>query len=420
MPKRKAIPAIPAQMQPVIDYMVKRYQEEGKAFDYQQFFSQIIGGFIQNVMNAELENTLGYSKYDRVEKEKPNARNGSYPKTVKSSYGEINLAVPRDRSGEYSPAIVPKGVLNITGIENKVIAMYGFGASDRVISKQMEELYGITLSPSAISQITDRILPDLNAWKNRPLQRMYAYVFIDAAYFNVREDGRNVKKANYSVIGVNMLGQREVLAMCIGTSESASYWGRVLERLKARGLEDVLLFGVDGLHGMVDAIHAVFPDALVQRCIVHQLRNCFKLVPYKDRRALVQDMKLIYRAPTLDSAEQALDELEAKWGAKYPRVIKAWRDNWNELSTFYSLPVEMRRLVYTTNAIENYNRGLRKYTKNSVQFPTEQALEKHLYLAMLRIIANWHGQVYCWHRILNQLLLQFGDRILPEDLEIVM
>ena len=326
MPKRKATPAIPAQMQPVIDYMVKRYQEEGKAFDYQQFFSQIIGGFIQNVMNAELENTLGYSKYDRVEKEKPNARNGSYPKTVKSSYGEINLAVPRDRSGEYSPAIVPKGVLNITGIENKVIAMYGFGASDRVISKQMEELYGITLSPSSISQITDRILPDLNAWKNRPLQRMYAYVFIDAAYFNVREDGRNVKKANYSVIGVNMLGQREVLAMCIGTSESASYWGRVLERLKARGLEDVLLFGVDGLHGMVDAIHAVFPDALVQRCIVHQLRNCFKLVPYKDRRALAQDMKLIYRAPTLDSAEQALDELEAKWGAKYPRVIKAWRD----------------------------------------------------------------------------------------------
>ena len=298
--------------------------------------------------------------------------------------------------------------------------MYGFGASDRVISKQMEELYGITLSPSAISQITDRILPDLNAWKNRPLQRMYAYVFIDAAYFNVREDGRNVKKANYSVIGVNMIGQREVLAMCIGTSESASYWGRVLERLKARGLEDVLLFGVDGLHGMVDAIHAVFPDALVQRCIVHQLRNCFKLVPYKDRRALAQDMKLIYRAPTLDSAEQALDELEAKWGAKYPRVIKAWRDNWNELSTFYSLPVEMRRLVYTTNAIENYNRGLRKYTKNSVQFPTEQALEKHLYLAMLRIIANGHGQVYCWHRILNQLLLQFGDRILPEDLEIVM
>ena len=249
---------------------------------------------------------------------------------------------------------------------------------------------------------------------------MYAYIFIDAAYFNVREDGRNVKKANYSVIGVNMLGQREVLAMYIGTSESASYWGRVLERLKARGLEDVLLFGVDGLHGMVDAIHAVFPDALVQRCIVHQLRNCFKLVPYKDRRALAQDMKLIYRAPTLDSAEQALDELEAKWGVKYPRVIKAWRDNWNELSTFYSLPVEMRRLVYTTNAIENYNRGLRKYTKNSVQFPTEQALEKHLYLAMLRIIANWHGQVYCWHRILNQLLLQFGDRILPEDLEIVM
>ena len=291
MPKRKATPAIPAQMQPVIDYMVKRYQEEGKAFDYQQFFSQIIGGFIWK------SSTVLHCPH------RPSLR-----------------------------------------------------------------------SPIVFCQTSTP-------------------------------------------------GKTALCSACTPMFSSmrlTSTWGRVLERLKARGIEDVLLFGVDGLHGMVDAIHAVFPDALVQRCIVHQLRNCFKLVPYKDRRALAQDMKLIYRAPTLDSAEQALDELEAKWGAKYPRVIKAWRDNWNELSTFYSLPVEMRRLVYTTNAIENYNRGLRKYTKNSVQFPTEQALEKHLYLAMLRIIANWHGQVYCWHRILNQLLLQFGDRILPEDLEIVM
>lgn len=208
--------------------------------------------------------------------------------------------------------------------------------------------------------------------------------------------------------------------MCIAASESASYWGNVLQDLKARGIEDVLLFGVDGLHGMVEAIHAIFPNALIQRCMVHQLRNCFKLVPYKDRRPLARDMKIIYRAPPLDVAEQALDELEAKWGNAYPRVIKVWRDNWNELTTFYSLPVEMRRLIYTTNAIENYNRGLRKYTKNSIQYPTEQALEKHLYLAMLRITENWHGQVYCWHSILNQLLLQFSDRIHPEDLEIVL
>lgn len=421
MPKRKTkSTAIPEIMQPVIDDMVKRYQDQGIKFDYEEYLRQLIGGFIQATMKAELDSNIGYEKYDRVEKSTPNARNGSYSKTVKSSFGDIELSVPRDRNGDYSPVIVPKGVRTIAGIEDKVISMCSFGASDRTISKQISELYGVSLSPAAISQITDRILPEMKEWKSRPLQRMYAYIFIDAAYFPVREDGSNMMKAVYSVIGVNMQGGREVLAMCVGASESANYWSNVLRDLKARGVEDVLLFAVDGLHGMTQAIHNVYPDALIQRCIVHQLRNCFKYVPYKHRRDIARDMKVIYRAPTLEAAETALDKLDDNWGDLYPKVIKTWRENWNELTTFYDLPVEMRRLVYTTNAIEAYNRGLRKYTKNRVQFPTVQSLEKHLYLAMLRITESWNKQVFCWHAILNQLLLQFEDRIRPEDLELVM
>ena len=421
MPKRKTTStAIPQTMQPIIDDMVKRYKEQGTDFDYQEYLRQLIGGFIQTAMKAEMETSLGYAKYERGEKSSPNARNGSYPKTVRSSFGDIELSVPRDRNGEYSPIIVPKGVQNITGLEGKVIAMCSFGASDRTISKQINELYGVSLSPAAISQITDSILPEMREWKNRPLQRMYAYIFVDAAYFNVREDGHVVKKAVYSVIGVNMQGGREVMAMYVSESESAAYWGNVLRDLKARGVEDVLLFAVDGLHGMTQAIQTVYPDALIQRCIVHQLRNCFKLVPYKHRRAIARDMKVIYRAPTLEAAEMALDTLEDSWGSLYPKVIKTWRENWGELTTFYELPVEMRRLVYTTNAIEAYNRGLRKYTKNRVQFPTVESLEKHLYLAMLRITESWSKQVFNWHTILNQLLLQFEDRIRPEDLELIM
>ena len=420
MPKRKSPNAFNEINKPIIEAMVQEYKKKGLDFDYQAYIKDFVGTFIQAALKAELDDTLGYSKYERTPQKKANARNGFYPKTVTSSFGDIDLAIPRDRAGEYTPTIVAKGQTDISGIEKKIIDLYGIGNTTRDIAKQIEELYNVSLSPAEISRITDKILPEIQEWKNRPLQRMYAYIFMDAAYFNVRDAGRNVKKACYTAMGVNMQGQREVLGMWIGNSESASYWCTVLQELKARGVQDVLLFAVDGLHGMVQAIHAVYPDALVQRCIVHQLRNCFKLVPYKDRRAVAHDMKEISHATTLAAAENALDEFETKWGAKYPRVIRAWRDNWTELSTYYSLPIEMRSLIYTTNAIESYNRGLRKYTKNHVLFPNDQALEKLLYLAMLNITEKWHGQVYRWHSILNQLLLQYPDRIHDEDLELVL
>ena len=425
MPKRKNTSTARNRMndemvQNITNYMTQLYREQGLDFDYQAFIKELLGHFIQSALESELDTHLGFAKYERTPEKKANYRNGSYKKTVSSNHGEIEFSVPRDRAGEYTPILIPKGKSSISGIEQQIINLYKVGLTNRDIAKKIEEIYGATLSPTAISNITDKIIPEIREWQSRPLHRMYAYVFMDAAYFNVRESGRNVKKACYSAIGVNMQGQREVLGMWIGNSESASYWGNVLQELRSRGVEDVLLFAVDGLHGMVQAIHAVYPDALVQKCIVHQLRNCFKLVPYKDRRALSKDMKTIYRAPTLSAAEDALDNLEAEWGNRYPRVIKAWRDNWEELSTFYSLPYEMRRLVYTTNAIEAYNRGLRKYTKNHVQFPNDQALEKALYLAMKNITENWHGQVYRWHSILNQLLLQFPDRIHDEDLEIIV
>lgn len=400
--------------------MVQLYKEQGTDFDYQQYLKGILGHFIECALEAELEAQLGYAKYERPEDKKPNYRNGSYKRKVMSKHGEIEFSVPRDRAGEYTPTLIPKGQRRISDIDDKIIALYRDGRSLRDIVKEIEEIYGARLSAETISEITDKIIPEIREWKNRPLQRIYAYIFMDAAYFNVRENGHNVKKACYSAIGVNTQGQREVLGMWLGNSESASYWCNILQELRSRGVEDVILFAVDGLHGMVQAIHAVYPDAMVQRCVVHQLRNCFKLVPYKDRRALARDMRGIYRAPTLEAAEGALDNLEDAWGSKYPRVIKAWRANWEELSTFYSLPFEMRRLVYTTNTIEAYNRGLRKFTKNHVQFPNDQALEKVLYLAMKRITETWSTQVYCWHSILNQLMLQFPDRIHDEDLELVI
>lgn len=392
-------------------------KKQGLPIDPKAIIRRMFGNILQEALKAELDSHLNYGRYDRKDKHTKDCRNGYSQKTVKSSYGDIDLSIPRDRDGSFIPQLVKKGQLDVTGIEDQVITMYARGMTDRDIHHTLADLYGVNVSSGTISEITDRIIPELQEWQNRPLRRIYAYVFMDAAYFNVRQDNHVVKKANYTAIGVNMLGQREVLGMWLGASESASYWARVLDELRSRGVEDILLFAVDGLKGMVEAIHAVYPQALVQKCIVHQLRTCFKLVPYKDRRALAKAMKPIYKATTREGAEAALDMLEEEWGRRYPRVIKTWRDNWEELVTYYDLPSPLRPLIYTTNTVENFNRGLRKYTKARPSYPDDMALRKLLYLAMKNITANWHKNVYRWTQILNQLMLEFPDRIHPDDLD---
>ena len=414
MPRRNHNPTV---FDKAAELIVEQLKAEGKPAVPQEILGEMCRTILSKVLETERDQHLGYERYNREGKTTSNSRNGYSTKTVKSQYGPIELAIPRDREGTFTPKVVKKNQVDISGLDDKIIGMYSSGMTDRDISNHIRELYGIEMSAQTISEITDTVIPELKEWQNRQLLRMYAYIYMDAAYFHVRENGSIVKKANYSAIGVNLFGQREVLGMWVGDAESASYWGRILNSLKARGVEDVFLFAVDGLKGLPEAIKAVYPKAKIQRCIVHQLRNCFKLIPWKDRRAVANDMKPIYNATTREAAELALDKFEEQWGNRYPKVISSWRDNWVELSTYYDLPTELRKLIYTTNAIEAYNRGLRKYTKARCIFPNQLGLEKALYLAMKNITKKWTGRVGNWTTILNELMLYFPDRVLPEDLE---
>ena len=414
MPRRNHNPTV---FDKAAELIVEQLKAEGKPAVPQEILGEMCRTILSKVLETERDQHLGYERYNREGKTTSNSRNGYSTKTVKSQYGPIELAIPRDREGTFTPKVVKKNQVDISGLDDKIIGMYSSGMTDRDISNHIRELYGIEMSAQTISEITDTVIPELKEWQNRQLLRMYAYIYMDAAYFHVRENGSIVKKANYSAIGVNLFGQREVLGMWVGDAESASYWGRILNSLKARGVEDVFLFAVDGLKGLPEAIKAVYPKAKIQRCVVHQLRNCFKLIPWKDRRAVANDMKPIYNATTREAAELALDKFEEQWGNRYPKVISSWRDNWVELSTYYDLPTELRKLIYTTNAIEAYNRGLRKYTKARCIFPNQLGLEKALYLAMKNITKKWTGRVGNWTTILNELMLYFPDRVLPEDLE---
>ena len=414
MPRRNHNPTV---FDKAAELIVEQLKAEGKPAVPQEILGEMCRTILSKVLETERDQHLGYERYNREGKTTSNSRNGYSTKTVKSQYGPIELAIPRDREGTFTPEVVKKNQVDISGLDDKIIGMYSSGMTDRDISNHIRELYGIEMSAQTISEITDTVIPELKEWQNRQLLRMYAYIYMDAAYFHVRENGSIVKKANYSGIGVNLFRQREVLGMWVGDAESASYWGRILNSLKARGVEDVFLFAVDGLKGLPEAIKAVYPEAKIQRCVVHQLRNCFKLIPWKDRRAVANDMKPIYNATTREAAELALDKFEEQWGNRYPKVISSWRDNWVELSTYYDLPTELRKLIYTTNAIEAYNRGLRKYTKARCIFPNQLGLEKALYLAMKNITKKWTGRVGNWTTILNELMLYFPDRVLPEDLE---
>ena len=366
MPRRNHNPTV---FDKAAELIVEQLKAEGKPAVPQEILGEMCRTILSKVLETERDQHLGYERYNREGKTTSNSRNGYSTKTVKSQYGPIELAIPRDREGTFTPKVVKKNQVDISGLDDKIIGMYSSGMTDRDISNHIRELYGIEMSAQTISEITDTVIPELKEWQNRQLLRMYAYIYMDAAYFHVRENGSIVKKANYSAIGVNLFGQREVLGMWVGDAESASYWGRILNSLKARGVEDVFLFAVDGLKGLPEAIKAVYPEAKIQRCVVHQLRNCFKLIPWKDRRAVANDMKPIYNATTREAAELALDKFEEQWGKRYPKVISSWRDNWVELSTYYDLPTELRKLIYTTNAIEAYNRGFEEVYKGPLYLP---------------------------------------------------
>lgn len=382
--------------------------------DLKDVFKMMVGEMLENGLDGELDDALGYTKYDYRNKQGENSRNGYSKKTLKTSFGETEIRVPRDREGEFEPQLIKKNQTTLTGdIEEKIISMYAKGMTTSDIEAHIKDIYGLECSDTTISRITDKILPVVREWQSRPLEEIYAVVFMDAIHFHVRSEGQIVKKAVYIAIGINMDGIKEVLGMWVGENESAKFWLSVMNSLKNRGLEDILIACVDGLTGFTNAIEAVYPKTEIQQCIIHQIRNTTKFVSYKDIKALMADLKKVYAAVDETTALTELDNFEEKWSNKYPKIAISWRVNWANLSTYFKYPEAVRTLIYTTNTIEGFNRQLRKVTKNKSVFPTDDSLLKMLYLAMIDITKKWTGKRKDWGQIHSQLEIYFAER-LPE------
>ena len=382
--------------------------------DMQELFKSMVGAFLEKGLEGELEEELGYSKYDYRNKDTENSRNGHSTKRVKSSYGDMEIKVPRDRQGEFEPQLVKKQQTTLSGdIEEKILSMYAKGMTTGDIEGHIQEIYGLEVSDSTVSRITDKILPVVREWQARPLEGTYAVVYMDALHFHVRSEGQIVKKAVYIAMGLDLEGHRDVLGMWVGENESAKFWLSILNGLKNRGVEDILIACVDGLTGFAQAISAVFPKTEIQQCVIHQIRNTTRFVSYKDIKALMADLKKVYAAVDEPTALYELDAFEEKWGSKYPKIAQSWRQNWALLSTYFKYPQEIRRLIYTTNAIEGFNRQLRKVTKSKSVFPTDDSLLKMLYLAMMDITKKWTGRRQDWGIIHSQLEIYFADRLAP-------
>ncbi|WP_278382463.1 IS256 family transposase [Clostridium tyrobutyricum] len=389
------------------DYV--REQSFSNPDDILNAMKEMFRDVLQEVLEAEMDSHLGYDKNDLSQKNTTNRRNGYSSKTIKSELGPVKIDIPRDRNGEFEPKIVPKHQRNINGIEDKVTALYAAGMTTRDISEQIKNLYDIDLSAEMVSNITNRILPIVAEWQHRPLESTYSFVFMDAIHYKVREDKQIVVKAAYVVLGVNMDGEKEVLGIWIGANESSKFWLSVLNDLRNRGVEDVLVFCVDGLNGFKEAIGAVYPFAKIQRCIIHQIRSSMKYIPYKDRKVFAADLKTVYGAVNEDEAYENLLSMREKWGDKYPNAINSWEDNWDNLITFLAFPDFIRKIMYTTNSIESLHSQFRKVTKTRLIFPNDDSLLKMLYLATERVSKKWTRAYPNWDLVISQLKILFAE-----------
>ena len=389
--------------------IVKKYDAKtGK--DLNQIMRDFMGPIIQKMLEAEMETKIGYQKNERSDVE--NYRNGYYPeRTINTDYGQMDVRVPRDRNNEIESDLLPKYSRNINGFEEKVIKMYGLGMSDKQIQEEIDELFGCKLSTDMISDITDKIIPEIQDWQKRKLDRIYPIVFIDAIHFSVKDNGQVVKKAAYVILGVDTEGMKNVLSIVVGENESAKMWLSVLNDLKNRGVQDILILCSDGLTGLKEAINTAYPKTEYQRCIVHQIRNSLKYVKYDNKKELARDLKRVYTSSTAEQGYEVLIELEEKWGKKYPNAIRSWQDNWDSLSTFFQYSQELRTVMYTTNAIESLNSSYRRANRNRVVFPTSMALLKTLYLATKNIEKKWTVRYSDWDIILSQLSILYPERI---------
>jgi len=374
---------------------------------------KLIGDILNGMLGEELTEHLGYEKSERTQEEKNNNRNGYSEKTILMKTGKSELKIPRDRKGEFNPQVVKKGEKRLSEeIEYKILSMYARGTSTRDISDQVEEIYGIEVSPTMVSNITGKIKESLEGFKNRKLEEVYPIMYMDAIRYKVRNEGKTAEKSINIAMGVTLEGKKDVLGFWLCENESASYWLNILNELKNRGVKQILIASVDGLKGFVEAIKSTYPGTEVQRCIVHQIRFSLRLVSYKDRKEVAGDLKSIYRASTKGAAENSLEEFANKWDEKYPYISKSWKNNWEDLSTYFKYPDEIRRLIYTTNPIESLNSQLRKVTNNKGVFNSEESLEKILYMKIEKILEKWRKMpIKNWSSILSQLMIYFDEKV---------
>jgi transposase-like protein len=382
------------------------------------FLSSLFKRGVEKMLEAELTDHLGYDKNDPEGNGSGNSRNGKTRKLIKSQSGEVIIEVPRDRNADFEPLIVPKRQKVVDKIESIVISLYARGMSTRDIEQQIKEIYGVTISSSSVSNITDQIISDVVAWQKRPLEETYLIAWLDGIRLKVRHDGKIINKSIYLIIGLNTSGKREVIGMWINETESASFWMNVLNDLKTRGVKDILVACSDNLKGLTQAIKAIFPETVTQLCVVHQIRNTIKYISTKDKSGFMKDLRQVYDAVDLSQAQEAFYSLEKKWVNKYPYAIKSWIQNWDELTAFYNYPLEIRRIIYTTNVIENLNRNIRKFTKNKLMFPDDEAVKKAVFLAIQQASFAWTKAVHNWPLIANQFKILYPERCFINDISL--
>ena len=394
----------------VLDELIKGYEKPEDLIGETGLLKQLTKALIERAMGAELTHHLGYEKHDPVRYHSGNSRNGSSPKTVKGDFGEIVVETPRDLNGSFEPQILAKHQTRFDGFDDKIVSLYARGMTTREIQGHLQEMYGVEVSPTLISDVTDAVLDEVKAWQNRPLEPIYGVVFLDALYVKMRHEGRVENRAVYVAIGLDLEGRKEVLGLWSSANEGAKFWLGVLTELKNRGVRDVLIVCIDGLKGFPQAIESVFPEARIQLCIVHLVRASLNYVNWKERKTVAADLKAIYRAPTEAQATLELREFIARWGHKYQAIGKLWQENWERVIPFFEFPPEVRRVIYTTNAVESLHMSLRKIIKTRGSFPSEEAALKLLYLALRNVSVKWQS-IQHWRQAMNHFQMLWGERI---------
>ena len=396
----------------VLDELIGELKNPEEFYGKGGLIETLTKAITERVLEGELTHHLGYPKNSPAGNNSGNSRNGKTNKTVKGKNGDLDLEIPRDRNSSFEPQLIEKRQKRFDGFDEKIISLYARGMTTRDIQAQLEELYGVEISPSFISTVTDAIMPEVRAWQNRPLEPLYPVVFLDAIRIKSRSDGVVQNMAVYLALGINVDGLKEVLGMWIAKTEGAKFWLSVLTDLKNRGLQDIFIATVDGLKGFPDAIETVYPQTQVQLCIVHMIRNSLKYVSWKQRKEMATDLKTIYRADTVELAEENLELFAKKWNPTHPTVSRSWYNNWERLIPFFAYPKEIRKVIYTTNAIESMNMSLRKVTKNRGSFPTDDAVFKLLYLAIMNITKKWNMPIQHWKQAMNHFAILFEDRMI--------